>query len=76
MDEDVPGKQSAYLGQKSGRAELGEGVVAPIRRHNVVPGLRTAVEAHHRSRLAIADQVIDKQSLASVAETQVDYREC
>src|SRR5262245_47878852 len=73
MDEDVPGKQSCHPRQKSRRAELGEGVLAPICRHHVVAGLCTAVEAYDRGRLAVAGQVIDQQSLAGVAETQVDY---
>lgn len=69
MDEDVSGKQGGYPRQKSRRAELRKGVLAPIRRHHVVAGLRAAVKSYDRSRLAVAGQAIDKQSFAGVAKT-------
>ena len=72
IDDHVAREQRLHAGDEAPRAELREGVVPPIGGHDVVAGLRAAVEAHHRGGARPPHQGVGDVPLAGVAEAEID----
>jgi hypothetical protein len=73
VNDDVRGENGLNTRNECTRPELREGMVAPIRGNNIMPGLGATVISNNHSGIMFAHKVIGKQTLTGIPKTQVNH---
>ena len=72
LDQHESRKQRSNTGLKGCAAKLCERMPPTVRKNDVMPGLRTAVETDDPLGLGLPGEIIDHRPFAAVAESEID----